>query len=231
MTVAYDASTSSSTYTTTNPFTFDHTAAAPPQGIVVLISGPASTLWTTSTVTYGGISLALIGQASDLSGELGRVQLWTRNSTLGGAAFPDGMKTVEINHNASAGVKHAVCVSLTGNSSIIHQSTLAAIQADQANPQAAIASSTPAIRVGVCFSGHDDPSSLTAVTGVTTRQSIDFGTSCAVYGVENAPTASFTFGWTASSEDVAFLGAALEETGVNFGLPSKNSFRKRRLYA
>src|SRR5687768_12669803 len=72
--VAFDAVTESSTFTTADPFTFDHTPVGVPKGVLVFIDhGTEGTDLIDGAVTCDGIAMTRVRDAFDTSSEPGGV--------------------------------------------------------------------------------------------------------------------------------------------------------------
>lgn len=209
MTVAFDAATASSGWTSSpDPFTFNHTPAGTPSGAVVLIGGSNSGDLITS-VTYGGVSMTRTtnGRAFDSVGEALSVYTYFL-----GSGVPTGTQAVSIDHTASGHAKIAFCITVTagGDTEVVTDNLL---QGDQANPQITLDSgSVTALRCFIVGSGHNSPSSLTLISGMSSVGSGTDGTKSIVCARETTPSSgSTTVGWTATSEDVAMIAVAIAE--------------------
>lgn len=209
MTVAFDASTTSSGWTSSpDPFTFSHTPAGTPRGVVVFIGGANSADLITG-VTYGGVTMTRTpnGRAVDSVGEA-----LSSYAYFLGSGIPTGTQTVSIDHTASGHAKIAFCITVTaGDDTEIVIDNL--LQGDQADPQIALDTDTRvALRCFIVGSGHNSPSSLTLISGMSSVGSGTDGTKSIVCGRETSPSSGNTnTGWTATSEDVAMIAVAVAE--------------------
>jgi hypothetical protein len=97
MAVAFDAGSVShagvSASQSEASFSWTHTPAGTPAGVVVFVIANHPTNGAVSGVTYGGEALAAVpgGSAADTLGELGRVQAWFL-----GSGVPTGAQTVQV---------------------------------------------------------------------------------------------------------------------------------------
>lgn len=103
MTIAFDASTSS---TSTS---FTHTPVGTPRAIVILATGPNSG-GSLSSVSYGGVALTKIRHDELTSGAQSQSEIW-----LLGAGVPTGAQTVLVTYG---GFSEVTVVSFTANSDV-----------------------------------------------------------------------------------------------------------------
>lgn len=207
-TLAHDAATEPATFTTTTPATFTHTPVGTPKGVLVFIDHGTDSTDRITAVTYGGVAMTRVRTAADTATEPGRVYLYFL-----GSGIPTGAQTVSITHDGGGTVKHAVSVTLTalGDTQVRATTNL---EGDQANPQAAF---DPDGRMSahycVVYSGAAAPSSLTVLSGMTAVHDHDFGNFASRVDRQTTPgTGAFTIGYTASSDDVAFIAVQVGTT-------------------
>lgn len=229
MTVAFDAAKASSGWTSSpDPFTFNHTPVGTPRGVLVLIGGANSADLITG-VTYGGVTMTRTpnGRAVDSVGEA----LSTYAYFLG-SGVPTGTQTVSVDHTASGHAKIAFCITFTAgdDTEIVIDNIL---QGDQADPQISLDTNTRvSLRCFVVGSGHNAPSSLTLISGMTSVGSGTDGAKSIVCGRETSPSSgNTTVGWTATSEDVAMVAVSVAEKlpllYINKKAPSLNQAVQR----
>ena len=115
MAVAHDAATESHTgttgwTTTPDPFTFPHTPAGTPRGVLLFCFVNADEVGAFVSASYGGVAMTAVpgGEAVDTATEPGRCKAFFL-----GAGIPTGTQTVSIDHSASTAVKYAVVVTVT----------------------------------------------------------------------------------------------------------------------
>jgi len=217
MTVARDAVLEFATFTTTSPATLSFTPTGTPRGVTVWIALSGGFADTITAVTYGGVSMARIGYSVDTVTEQGIIHCYFL-----GAGIPTGTQTVEIVHTGDPLTKWAVVQSVTAasdtdvsNLMLWHMSS-----SDHANPFLTLDTGVQsALRTGIIFSGHDDISSLTPLSGmeaITTADSHDFGTAVAALAQQTtASTGPFNLGFTATAEDMAMLAVSIRESAVD----------------
>lgn len=212
MSVAFDAATESSTWTTTpDPFTFTHTPSGTPRAAVLYVVYPSANLEIDGTPTYGGVSFThawRIGGALD--GEPAFVYCFFLDNVASGA------QTVSIPHTAAATVKIATAITVTAGGPVFPVGmqavrcgpggTLAAMQTSS------IGTGANALRFWGAFSGLGAPSGLTPLTGTTEVSSHDFGNNTAFITREDSESTSHAMGFTGTGDDLASLTIALSET-------------------
>jgi len=214
MTVAHDAFTQSATWTNTpDPFTFSHTPTGTPRGVLVLITvNLEAGADAITSVTYGGVTMtrASPGFANDTAGEPGSAYAYFL-----GAAIPTGAQTVSINHSAGAGVKVACCITVTADADTV-LAVSATISEDATDPRTALDSGADsALRYCVINSGHGVVGNLALLAGMSAVASTDHGARVTRFDRQTtASSGSFTTGYTATIEDVAFVAVAIEEIGA-----------------
>lgn len=204
----FTAGGSGQNFTTTSPKTFTTTPTTAPRAVLVAIVQDAGTDDTITAVSYGGVALTRIIRAVDAAGEIGTAEIWFVGS---GIPFP-GTQTVSITHTGLATTKtpFAVGYEAGGNTEVVDSDK---VEGDVSNPSVALDSgAVEAIRVGAVFSGHNAPSSLAVLTGMTAVSTVDFGTTSGRYDRQTSnSTGSFTFGYTAGGDDTALVGIAIAE--------------------
>lgn len=209
MTVAYDAFSEPGTFTTTSPFTpgAAHAPVGTPRAVVVFIDHGTESTDLITGVTYGGVAMTRVDSAADTSGEPGRSYMYFL-----GKGIPTGNQSWSITHTGSATVKHAILATFTaaGDCAI---ALAAKIQADQANPAITIDSgSVEALRVAVVYSGQGAPATLVVNANTTDIEQFDFGAFVSKAARQTAAsTGSVAIGWTAATDDVAMVAAAITE--------------------
>lgn len=222
MTIAIDAnvrfpSAAGTTDATTGARTWTHTPTGTPKGVLVLIVLGGASTDVVSDVSYGGVTCTEVVFAVDTAGEAGAAYIWHL-----GASIPTGAQTVSVTRS---GTNALWCYSVTFTAS---QDTEIAdsgiLQGDQANPQIALDSgANGAFRYAAVFSGLAAPSSLTPSTtgGVASNlDSVDFGNQASrMEGYfsgagDQTETGSITVGYTAASDDVAMVAAAIIEAAA-----------------
>lgn len=229
MTAAYDAQSSQDGFGAGGSFT--HTPVGTPRGIVVLIASSDISTDIITGVTYGGVALTRVatnGFVADTAGEVGAVYAYFL-----GSGIPTGAQTVVVT-TADINAKSAWCLSVTAaNDTQIAGSGKAS--GDAANPTVTIntIAGFAGFVAGVLFSGQNAPASITAGSGYTilTLKS-DFGLTSGVAERADAKTgASIVVNFTATSEDVAIIGVAVEEVAASaFGFPFVPYWQTSSLY-
>lgn len=192
----------------TSSTTWSHTPGglAAPRGVAVTIHQNVSSADLISAVTYGGVAMTRIAFAQDTAGEPGASYLYYL-----GSGIPSGTQTVAVTVSSGTDAKTGASVTFTakGNTRVAASGIQ---QGDAANPSITLA--TPAsyegMVIGALFSGAAAPSSLTPGTDLVDFLNRDYGAQsgrCA-YGQKSG--ANVVFNFTAASDDVAMVAAALE---------------------
>lgn len=114
MAVAHDAFSESHAGTTGSvseaSFTWDHTPAGTPRGVLVFTTVTGATNDDATSVTYGGSALTAVtgGRAVDTTGEPCDCKAWFLGSSV-----PTGTQAVVVNRTNNADVMWAGCVTVT----------------------------------------------------------------------------------------------------------------------
>lgn len=207
MALAFDA-TSESTSNTAD-FNWTHTPVGTPKGVVVFVfeEGINDTI---NGVTYGGVAMTQVNSAQDSAGEPGRCFAYFLGSSI-----PTGAKTVAVDQTGSTDSKYGAAVTVTAATNTQLAGTGSAkVEGDTANPSVTITGiSGASYGFGGLWSGQDAEASVTAGSGMTKRNSLDFGARTATIESSTNPNASgdLTIAFTVASEDVAMVGIAIEE--------------------
>ena len=211
--LAHDAHTASATFTTTDPFTFSHTPSGTPGGVVVFVfdSDGSNIAGAITEVTYGGVRMFPGGGGGGGTISATWYTLY--------AGVPSGTQTVSIDHDGSANVKQAVCVTfVTGRNVQNALKELAAqvvVRTGGANdPVGNLYSSRGALRYCAIMSDEDDTSAHTPLSDQTEVVSADFGTEVfRVYRRTSVETGTHPVGfeYTGSSGNAVFIAFAIEE--------------------
>lgn len=208
MAVAFDASSESGTFTSTDPMTWTHTPLGTPRGVTVIFTSIQETP-TISAVTYGGQALTLVRRVDQTGGEPG----WTAIYFLG-TGIPTGAQTVSIDHNGDGVQKRAACVTVTAAADT-EIGADGGNQATSGNPQVALTTTPVSLRVVGLYATNDATNAYTALAGQTTI--FNFSSGFRGLRVERQTTPSSgasTIGFTttgAGDDDYAVVGAAIQE--------------------
>lgn len=219
MTVARAASAESERSATTDPWTFSYTPAGTPRGIAIGTSHGVTATNHVLSITYGGVSLTKIVEATDTITEPGCASLWFL-----GASVPTGMQTISADIDSATDDNiHFVLWELSG------AADLEVIDSDELNEDASNPTVTlqKAGRSGIClcimYGGAAAPGG-TLATGNTLDHTYDLGAfysqSCWETTVD---TADHTIGWsTLTIEDLALVAICVAEvSGPPAVLPPK----------
>lgn len=208
MAVAFDAATESARTGTTDPHTFTHTPTGTPRGVILTaVNGNASTDFITS-VTYGGVAMGEVLQATDTVTEPGNAQIWFLGSSI-----PTGQQTVSIDLTSATTTDiHFVCITVTASAdTYVH--TSGRVQENAANPSVTL---DPGARTSMAFAalygGGASPASFTPNGNCTAVHDHDLGAFySSVIRQTTAASGSFAIGGTAASDDVAFVACTVTE--------------------
>jgi fibronectin-binding autotransporter adhesin len=215
MAVAFDASSESHTGTTgsTNQasFSWTHTPAGTPRGVLVYVFVANNATDLVQGVTYGGVNVPAVagGAAVDTAGEPGRCTAFFL-----GSGIPTGAQSVVVSRTNTANIMYAVAITVTaatdtqvaGTTVIQGDGTLAVTSIDDGQTGNAPAS----MRFAGIYSGV--ASVPAAGTGSTALQSIDFGNYVvATYRETTAGVGARNVGATFASDDRAAVFLAVRE--------------------
>ena len=230
MAVAHDASSEShSTGNSTNEasFSWTHTPAGTPRGVLVFtyVSGtgpPDDAL----SVTYGGVSLTPVsgGRATDTAGEPGDCKAWFLGSSI-----PTGAQSVVVNRNNNANPMVAHCVTVTADTNtgtgtpvlVQNDGTVAEQSVDDGSP------GTNSVRYAGFYWGGS--SGLTAGTNSTLLQgsSIVTGFASLVRETTAGQGARSVGFFNALSDDRAGVHLAVKEVVAESYLPPPRQYQVR----
>lgn len=222
MTVAFDAATESSTWTTTpDPFTFTHTPSGTPRAALLAIFHPSSSVEIDSTPSYGGVTMSHgWTDGGALDGEPGRVYWYFLDGVSSGA------QTVSIPHTAAATVKIATCITVTASGPVYP----VRVQGCQTGPGGTLAAQLNtylgtefnALRFLVMYTGLGAPPTLNS--GSTEVSSHDFGANAGIVSREDSESTAYVIGTTTGLDDHASLGIAISETSQPLIATYRHSF-------
>lgn len=195
---------------TTGTRTWTHTPVGTPRGVLVLIVIAAAATDVVTGATYGGVAMARVRAHIDAAGEPGGAWAYFL-----GSGVPTGAQTVGVTRT---GTNPMTCQSTTftasNNTDVVASSGIAG---DGPNPQASLDSGTAeAIRLGAVYSGLAAPSNLTPITtggGVIGGNHIfvDHGNTCGRTDGWGLQSGNVSVGWTAASDDAAYVVLAVRE--------------------
>lgn len=210
--VAHDAASESHTGTTgsTNQasFSWTHTPAGTPRGVLVFVYTRSATQTVTS-VTYGGVAMTQVsgGAAVDTLTEPGRVDTFFL-----GAGIPTGARPVVVNRTNNAVVMYAVAITQTAAADTA-VTGIVLLQGDQALAQQSVddgSTGVNSVRYAGTYSGRFTPPAAGANSILL--HSIDLG----AYGASTvrettAGQGARLVGFAAVADDVAAVHLAVRE--------------------
>jgi len=203
---------------------FTHTPSGTPRAVAVVIAAADNTLGgqavndTVDGVTYGGVALTRVLRAVDPS------------TTEGGSAYlyflgesvPTGARTVVVDDDATmANVTYGVWVLTFTAASDVAVAATKITEGDVANPSATIPTLAgySGIVVAGLYSGINDPDEIAIGAGYTrlagsqaTGQDFGVMSAVCVHGAKSG--ANVVADFTALSNDVALVAAALAESSA-----------------
>ena len=209
MAVAFDKVTNLGTFTTTDPFTADHTPVGTPRGVSVFIFVANAIDVVDGTVSYGGVAMA-------------RDQYAVINATEDfgcwhyflGASVPTGTQSVSIDHTASAATKYAVCITYTAAADLEIKASNKIESSPVDDPSIALDSGvSTAIRVGGLYTGTNSAANVAPAAAFTEAYELGVGAvnvQSVIY--ETTPSSGSTsVAWTTQNEETAAVAAAIGE--------------------
>lgn len=216
---------------TPNPMVINHVGGTTTRGVLVFVgqwSGTASD--RVVGITYGGVAMTRIGRAVDTAGEIVAIYCYFL-----GASIPTGTQEVAVTHDGTSDSNigaQVFTVTAYSGATLADTAVVASgvVQEDQANPQVALDSGAGlAVRYGELFSGHNSAASVVKLSGMTDVEAHwEQGTLVQTFGRQTSPsTGSFTMGYTATSEDVAYVAVAVGGISGTFPLPSQRVKERR----
>lgn len=180
-------------------------------GIFVIVLTPTHSDDRISGVTFGGDALTRVVSGIDTADEPGGAYLY-----FVGTSIPAGTQDVVI---SVAGAVNTQLRGVIGSVTAAADTEIAdsdSLSANQTNPQLTLdtGANNAAVVAGV-YSGLSDVTSLTALSSQTQIQSDDFGAHVTVSTRRtNIESGTITIGWTAATDDVAMVAAAIKESGL-----------------
>lgn len=217
MTVAFDVGNGSLRIDTSDPYTFNHTGRAEAsggiQGVVVAAMHGVTATNHVVGITYGGVALSKIVEATDTATEPGCASLWFVGSGLSGKG---GLQTVSADLSSATGDDiHFHVWSLTGIGDIF------VIDSDEINENAANPTNTlqsggkTKFCMAAMYGGGAAPGG-TLATGNSIGSTRDLGAfysqTCHETTVDNA---DHTIGWsTLATDDLAFVSIAVSDVAT-----------------
>lgn len=195
-----------------DPYTaFSITLDAAARGVVLLTGKVFATDHVQSSGhTFGGVSMQHIGIATDITGETAG---YVHAMFLGSGLPASGSRSFSIDLSGTTSDPYAMYAVQLGGDSDLEVVDWDIAQEDQANPQVTLSyGGRTCVAVGLLNSGHDAVGSVTELSGMTRGGDHDYGNEVGIMAYQTTPgTSDFTFGFTATSEDVAMIALAISE--------------------
>src|SRR3954469_22408706 len=208
MAVAFDALSVSGLFT--NSAAWTHTPVGTPSGVIVYIVRDSGSTDNITAVTYGGV--AMNRQAFTIhSGTEGGIVY----SYFLGSGIPSGAQSVHITYTSIASCQaYAITVTaasdtggvtnqtdgFTGNSAVVDPSFTLPLSSRSSFCSLAL------------FSGQNQPTGISPLTGWTAQDETDFGSqTAACYTYNTIGTADVTAGWTQTASDACYAALAIAE--------------------
>lgn len=216
MAIAHDAATESADSTSEASFSWTHTPAGTPRGVLVFVATSAATPLETG-VTYGGQALTAVsgGVASDTAGEPCSLQAWFL-----GSGVPTGAQTVEVTRTNNAESVWAVAITVTSGGDAAVAGVVVE-QEDQALTEENVDDGSPGVNsvryMGLCSGLANPATNVTDGANSTRLADTNFGgiSQLALAMRETAAgQGSRPVGVTANSDDVAAVYLAVIETAA-----------------
>lgn len=207
--VAFDAFSIASS--TTN-ISYTHTPVGTPRGVLVMCVGTAADTDEFTSATYGGTSMSEVsGSPNVLAGaahEGGDITVFFLGSSV-----PTGPQTTSVTVSG-AGVKTCATISLTGSANtevVDSDGTINSVVLD--NPSVTLSlGSRVSFAVVAVFSGLNNLTNITPLTGWTDRFEEDFGSDVAGWYTYNTiGSTDVTAGWTQAGNDALMIAVAVSE--------------------
>jgi hypothetical protein len=215
MTVAFDASSVRAAWgSSPQPADWTHTPVGTPRGVAVLITGTgADGVDEITGVTYGGVAMAPVVVAQDLTSEAGFAKCYFL-----GSGIPTGAQTVSVawDDTSTDADKRAACVTFTAaaDTEVVDSDV---VQDNAADPALALDSgSRTAIRLFALHSGLPG-ASITLGGSLTSLYADDIATARSRHAAYQTTPGSGagSLGWTGVSDDVALVGMAVAEIAAD----------------
>jgi hypothetical protein len=209
MAIAFDA-TSESNVVNTGDMSWTHTPVGTPKGVFVFVQADGGGD-DPNGATYGGVAMTKIARAVDAAGETGDC-----TGFFLGSGIPTGAQTVTVDFPNTPNA-HAVAITVTagaGKNTQLAGTGSGTVGGDTTNPSVTITGIAGAsYGAAGLFSGLNAEANVTAGSGMTIRNSHDFGSDISVVASRTSENASgnLTMAFASASDDVAMVAIAIEE--------------------
>ena len=215
MTVAFDAASASASVTT-DPFSWTHTPAGTPKGVIVWVVGVAVGDQIAS-VTYGALTLTQATGSPVLTGAGESINC---HAFYGLASIPTGAQTVTVDKTTGTNPYVGMCITVTAVADTQIDDTDATINSTAvADPSVTLSTGGLTCLAAIGFgSGQDAVTGITPLSGWTSRAEVDFGSlTCGCYTYDTIASSDVTAGWTQTSEDAAAIAFLISDTDAGGG--------------
>ncbi len=221
MTVAFDASSSSSAGNST--LTWDHDPVGTPRCVIVFVVEDTTTTDGVTGVTYAGTSMTDVSGSPNIhtTGETGAVHCFFL-----GASVPTGDPAeIVVSITGSVGrIGFAITLTAAGDTEVVDSDgTIASDSLVDPSVTLSLASRTSFAAIGF-YSGHAGVASVTPLSNWNSRVEHDFGGQvAAMYSYDTIGSSDVTAGWTQTAQDATMIALAVSETVA--GHPFSNGTR------
>ncbi len=210
MPVAFDAQAFKDLASTGGTFTI--VPVGVPRGIAVLIVQNAVSTDLVTAVSYGGGTLTRFAFATDTVTEPGAAYGYYRGDTVAASGTVNVVLT-------AGGTATAWAATFTANQGTVTQiTTVGSLNEDHTNPSVTLATGATAngVAIAALYSGLGAPTNATAGVGFTKLTGSatggrQFTASCGCAEYQALSGANVTAGFTAASDDCAFVAAFVQE--------------------
>jgi hypothetical protein len=213
--VTHDAASESHTGTSgaasVASFSWSHTPAGTPRGVVVYCFNTSASTDIFGVVTYGGVTMTAVpgGTAADTANEPGRCKAYAL-----GSGIPTGTQTVVVNRTNNTNVTYATVVTAAA-ATATEITGVTVRENNQAGVELSIddgsLTGTNSLRLAGAFYGGASPPPAGASSTLLT--SIDLGAlGCAVVRETTLGTGARDVGFASSNDDWAAVYLAIRET-------------------
>lgn len=217
MAIAFDASTTSLTFTT-GDITINHTPVGTPKGVLVLITQGDTSDDTVTGVTYGGSALTEVGSSPHITtGD----EAATLYAYFLGSSVPTGAQDAVVSTNASRRRNIDVITVTAANDTEYNTSSLLVESNSLDDPSATFAIGGVTSYVVEWFmSGQSAVGGVSPNTGWTELSEGDMGSQLGCcYSYDTIGSSDVTCGYTSTSADNVYLAAiAINEAAGGGGL-------------
>ena len=201
MAVAFQAASQSGPEVNPN---WSHASGGTPRAALVWVTCVQGLVPT--SVTYGGVPMALVRTVNKSATESGSVHFYFL-----GSGIPTGTQTIAINLGGEDGPAHAITLTASADTEVVDHQPISSNSVSNPRVTLSLGGKTSFVAVGF-QSGQGAVSGITPITGWTGRFENDLGAATTgLYSYNTIGTADVSAGWNQSADDAIAIAVAISE--------------------